>query len=535
MNNIIFKECVCNADAAFLNSQFDTALEWYQTALLERSDDLHCLSRAGAICVMLKRFDQALQHFEKAVSVDPANGDNYFNLGNAYFFCGQYAQALKQYVLAEQKGCSEDVLPRMYYQYGLLCSIRQDPKGALVQFEKCEKADREGVMGLNPDLISEKLKIYLQLQDYTNAEQAAAQLTMIAPGEYKYYAVYSSILMAHKKCEKAIQVCEDAEKYAELTDKERFALLFQKAAIYADAGAENKDYYQKGYDLLNAWLESNPHADKEQKNQVLATLAELCSKMGVFDKGIELAKQALGETNRQPALKTDEVKTLKVSVESDETWDEDVELMLQSDMELIQGKIDTGELDEDMGAYAEENYDEEGKLVRDYAGAFSALTELNVDETDNAEAAEESQDETEQTQEQQADALKESEKEKLYFVLINCYLGKDDFLQAYNEAGRLITSSDTYFSYYGRYVEALTYRKICKDTQKVSYKYARTIAFFRTQYMRNVSDPLPNIFRARMYAESGEFAKAKELAAIMSEEEQKNVLDYIEQCRNIEA
>lgn len=104
-------------------------------------------------------------------------------------------------------------------------------------------------------------------------------------------------------------------------------------------------------------------------------------------------------------------------------------------------------------------------------------------------------------------------------VLITCYLGKDDYSQAYDEARRLMTSSDTYFAYYGRYVEALAYRKICKDKQKVDYKYARTMAYFRTQYLRNAADPLPNLFRVRMYAECGEFVKAKELTSIMGEAE----------------
>lgn len=541
MDNITFKECVSNADAAFSNSRYEAALEWYQKALQENADDLHCLSRVGAICVMFKKFDEALQHFEKAVSVDPANGDNYFNLGNAYFFCGKYALALKQYALAEQKGCSEDVLPRMYYQYGMLCSIRQDPRGALVQFEKCEKADKEGTMGLNPDLISEKLKMYLMLKDYENAEQTAVQLIMVAPSEYKYYAVYSSILTAHGKFEKAVQVCEDAENYAQLTKEERFSLMFQKAAIYADAGDTNKEYYQKGYDLLKNWLESNPNPEPAQKRQALATLAELCSKMGEFDKGIELAKQVLGERDvlmtsksEGESQKTSETAYSNEPMQSGEAWDEQVDLMLQADMEMIQDNIDAGLIDEDMGANDENgNYDENGNFVHDYGEAFAGLipeTSNEPDETENEESQEEPQEES-----SQKPKLEESEREKLSFVLITCYLGKDDFSQAYDEAKHLMTSSDTYFAYYGRYVEALAYRKLCKDKQKIDYKYARTMAYFRTQYLKNAADPLPNLFRVRMYAECGEFAKAKELTSIMGEAERTSLLNYIKQCEETKA
>ena len=98
-----------------------------------------------------------------------------------------------------------------------------------------------------------------------------------------------------------------------------------------------------------------------------------------------------------------------------------------------------------------------------------------------------------------------------------------------------MTSSDTYFAYYGRYVEALAYRKICKDKQKVDYKYARTMAYFRTQYLRNAADPLPNLFRVRMYAECGEFAKAKELTSIMGEAERISLMNYIKQCEETKA
>ena len=364
---------------------------------------------------------------------------------------------------------------------------------------------------------------------------------MVAPSEYKYYAVYSSILTAHGKFEKAVQVCEDAENYAQLTKEERFSLMFQKAAIYADAGDTNKEYYQKGYDLLKNWLESNPNPEPAQKRQALATLAELCSKMGEFDKGIELAKQVLGERDvpmtsksEGESQKTSETAYSNEPIQSGEAWDEQVDLMLQDDMEMIQDNIDAGLIDEDMGANDENgNYDENGNFVHDYGEAFAGLipeTPNEPDETENEESQEEPQEES-----SQKPKLEESEREKLSYVLITCYLGKDDYSQAYDEARRLMTSSDTYFAYYGRYVEALAYRKICKDKQKVDYKYARTMAYIRTQYLRNAADPLPNLFRVRMYAECGEFVKAKELTSIMGEAERISLMNYIKQCEETKA
>ena len=118
---------------------------------------------------------------------------------------------------------------------------------------------------------------------------------------------------------------------------------------------KRQEYYQKGYDLLNNWLESNPNLELAQKRQALATLAELCSKMGEFDKGIELVKQVLGKSDalltsksEGENQKTSETAYSNEPMQSGKAWDDQVDLMLQTDMEMIQDNIDAGLIDEDV-------------------------------------------------------------------------------------------------------------------------------------------------------------------------------------------
>ena len=86
MNQEVFTEAMINAETAFSNGNYSLALEWFRKALNEEPENMEALSRAGAVCVPLNKFDESLEFFKKALELDPENGDNYFNLGNAYFF-----------------------------------------------------------------------------------------------------------------------------------------------------------------------------------------------------------------------------------------------------------------------------------------------------------------------------------------------------------------------------------------------------------------------------------------------------------------
>ena len=163
------KEFLLNAEIAFTNKQYNESLSWFKKVLDEEPNNVYALSKAGAICVPLGLFEEALSYFGRAKELDPNNGDNVFNYANACFFNKDNVTAFREYVEAEKIGCSEDVVPRLYYQMALLCSMRQDIKSALIYFDKCEKSDREGIIVLTPDFISEKMKMYMVLEDYSNA------------------------------------------------------------------------------------------------------------------------------------------------------------------------------------------------------------------------------------------------------------------------------------------------------------------------------------------------------------------------------
>lgn len=507
------REALMNAEIAFSNNQLNEALEWYQKVLDETPDDIYVLSRAGAICVPLGKFEDALTYFERAKNLDPENGDNYFNCANACFFNKDSVSAFSNYVEAERLGCSDDVAPRLYYQMALLCSMRQDIKSSLAYFAKCEAADKDGMLAISPDTISEKLKLFMALQDYDNAERCAAQLVAIQPTDFKHYMVYYSILMAHKKFSSAKKVLENAGQYAELTENDQFVLALQRAALLmAQGDANDGQGYSKAINLLENLCASDDLTD-EQNYQAVITLSEAYLKAELYDKAISRLYSVLS-----PKAEKDSTNTVSVA-EFHELSDDEIERLVQQDIDRIQEKIDCGEIDDSLGTYATIEYDEEGNERHVYDDSvFSSL------KTSDTATKEESPD----PQKSNSDEMTLAFREKIYFTLLSAFLGKDDFSNASKYANILKHSENKYYAYYGLYISTLAELKINGKTSEVEHKYAEAIAFFRNRSFEDHSDSLASVFRARLYVEQGKTEKAREIAHLLSEEDRQAVLDYVD-------
>ena len=515
-------ESLMNAEIAFANKQYNEAYRWYKEVLNGSPDDLYALSRIGAVSVSLGKYDEALTSFRRIMQLEPNVGDHVFNYANACLFVKNTAEAFSSYVQAEQLGCSEDVLPRLYYQLALVCSAREDRKSAMIYLKKCEDCDREGVMTLNPDFISEKLKLYMVDEDYLSAEHCAAQLVSIQPSLLKNYMVYYNILMAHRKYDAAKTVLTDAQKYAVNTIEDRYNVVLQMAAVGVAEGLEHPDdkvaYCHAAlkllYDLLSNW-----DLTQGQYAQVVITIAEAYLKAEEYAEAIQCLRLLLAETTEEN-IKLNQPNSKAVQ----DLTDYEVEQMIQADIELVQQKIYSGELDPNLGFYVQPSYDEYGNEFRYYNPEVFACLERSKDDY-------QSEMNTPQNK-LEGYVLPITLREKVFFDLLTAYLAMDSFSNAEKYAIALKYSSITYYSYFGLYTATMISRKINGLNSKTRKLYDEAIAFFRNKAFSNPGDTLSTIFRARLYAEDGKYQKAEEMALLLSDNDRLAIQNYIKSCRS---
>ncbi len=555
MDEYTFEELFSGAEVAFGNKQYGVSLDYYVRALELKPDDLYILSRAGSICIVLGRYEDAFKYFLRGIEVDPNNGDNYYNLGNAYYFVQDYTKCLDMYTKAEMIGCSPEVLNKLYFQKAMLCGARGDIKSALSYLKRYENAYADDIKSMDPRVLSEKVKLQMAIGAYEEAELSAAKLLNMQPTRLQNYIIYFHLLMALKKYDKAEQILLDAGEYAELSDKDRYVLGIQKAAFYTElisvfihdeeTAARCEQFASEIYTEM---LESdNPEVSR---NEVKLNLANLYMKAKRYDAAIALLKEFLPaeEIVHCEADLSAVVEMPERTDNGDETVAHDEEAVAFTDRE----EEVLGFSDEEQSGFADgEEYtefadDEELFGFADGEASPAFGVEDMVDEAGDAETAETAEAEEPAEQEipeESSSPERETEKtddeflERVRYILMSCYISVEAYTDALKMAEYLKDSEGVIYRYFSRYCEAYAIRSLAMSTELYSAeegerKYAETIAFYRTQMMKNPKDKYAIVLRSRMYAEQGYYAKAEEMAKLLGGEEKTALQGYIEQCRS---
>ena len=532
-----YKEAVANADMAFANGKYENAVSWYDKANKEATNDEYCLSKAGTSLVSLSKFDKAFGYFQRAVDADPNNGDNVFNMANAYFFAGDIPKAMENYTAAQLLECSDDVKARIYYQLAMMCSIKRDYQSALINYQKYEDADKTGQAALDTDLISERVNIYIQIEDFDNALKYTLKWLDLAPSELRAYIVYFNLLTATEQYEKALKVLDDAEKFAVKDENDKYAVDVSRANLYINAAGspldKNGDFNEKAYEMMNELILGEV-GDQESKNQLVLGLGELCISMGKVDEAIELMQMLTSKTDAD-----DDISVSSQAPDAAKVDPAEIDAMMSEDIARMDAMVSSGEVSDELGDNVPVNYDENGVPVRDYPDGIFGTDENGYQLPDfkgiDMEAAIKQDEEEERAEKAEFEA-------EVNYTLLTCYAFKDDYENTLKYA-RIVknTPNNTYYAYFGRYSEAYAMMQLAKQGKGITMeeaerKYAEEIAFFRSEMLKmNMDSAYALLFRSRMYAEQGKYAKAEELADLMSDQDKAAVLEYIRECRKAEA
>jgi tetratricopeptide (TPR) repeat protein len=354
----------------------------------------------------------------------------------------------------------------------------------------------------------------MMIQDIDNAEKVAIQWLNIAPSDIRCYMVYFNILMSKGEYDKAEKVLEDAEKFANDNEENALPIESSRVMLYitvADvtSGDLSADYNNRAYGLLTAIISSGMAGD-EQANELKLTLAELCMKMGRTDEAIEVA-ESLTDPNKAAAKSEEAAATPAVDGEPSA---EELDEMLSDAMEKLDEKIANDEVQIEL--------DDEGNPIADVdliGDGTSDVAKLIEEEAAQAEA------------EYGTDFG-----DRLEFILLSCYALKENYKKVIEISKELKNSDNEYYSYFSHYSEAFSVKQLADRNdgftkEEADRIYEEKIAYFRSKMINKEGSAFAVIFRARMYAETGKFAKAEEMSSLMSEEDKASVDQYIEMCK----
>ena len=423
-----FEEYLKNAETAYINEQYDVALEFCEKAIAEDSSHTDAYTGAGKACLVLDKREEAEKYFTKAVELDSENGEKYFDLANIKFGLENYMEALANYAKAEQYGCQDEVMQKVYYQIGMISHMTGDMKATLLNFEK---AERMGVVNADTkEILLKRLQIYVETQDFVSAENYAVQLKMLAPGEYRSYQIYFQILVALGKYAKAEQLLEEAELYTDINSDiaNKADICFNKAMIFA-VKADNEpekaaEYYQEAIIIFDEFL-ATPDLLDEIITNVTFSKAEVYLKLEKFDDALQ----------------------------------------------CVEGITITDEI-----------------------------------------------------------------QEKIKFIKMSCYLAKENYEKAARFAEELKQSNNEYYVYFATYADAFVAKKVADtdEAQKdiAESKYNNAIAYFRNKAFEKPQDVFASIFRVRLYAENGKYAKAEELIKMLPDVLRAELSKYVLECQN---
>ena len=284
------KEYLANAKSAFSNGQHQLALELCEKVIAIEPSCVDAITGAGKACLILEKFQESEQYFQEAVDLDSANGERYFDFGWAKFGLEKYPETLSNFTKAEQLGCSDEVMQKLYYQVGIINYILGDRKAALINFEKSDNLD---VANENSkEMLIKRVHAHLEMQDFVRAENYAAQLKMLAPKEFRSYQIYFQTLIANNKIAKAEEVIVEAEKHPDVDSSilNKVDMCFNKALMYsARAKLEPKNrrsHYESAIAIFDEFLET-PELSQDIINNIATSKAEIYLGMEYFDEALK--------------------------------------------------------------------------------------------------------------------------------------------------------------------------------------------------------------------------------------------------------
>ena len=177
-----------------------------------------------------KQFDDAIKNSQKAVSLDPENIWYQLYLAELQQLLGNYKEAITLYENISKK--DPDNMD-YYYQLAALYLNAERYLEAISVYDKIE--DKTGI---TEEISLQKEKIFMELKEYSRAEEELVALVTTYPEDSKYLSILAEFYLANGNPEKAL---ETYKKIAEI-DPDNPYIHMSMADYYRKIGNKEKAF-----------------------------------------------------------------------------------------------------------------------------------------------------------------------------------------------------------------------------------------------------------------------------------------------------
>lgn len=266
---------------------------------------------------ILEDYAKAFVLFQKALEQDPKNATAYYKIAEIYEKSEDYDKALASALKAKELDNTNK------YFYVLLAEIysKKSDYGAAIatyqeMFANCEKANEylfelaalyifdeqyskaievynkvEEVFGINDQVINQKQKLYIQMNDLAGAIKEGEKLMEAFPGEVEYVISLAEILLSNGKNEQAKKYLE--EYLVEYEGNEPRTKLLLSSIYRNDGERERSEKY-----LADAI--ANPQLDYTTKLRVINNYIQQLPNKDVELLCIELSEKLIESHPGEP-------------------------------------------------------------------------------------------------------------------------------------------------------------------------------------------------------------------------------------------
>ena len=215
----------------YKEDRFNEATEHYQKAIECKPDYPEAHYNLGEVCWRQGKLDEAIEHYQKAVELEPARAEFYINLGNLLAIQGRPAEAIRQF----QKAIAvEPDYTKAHYNLADIFFAQGRWDEAIEHYQQALKQ--------MPDSIHVHYQLGLALQSRGRFAGAIAQLQKVLELNSKHIPAQNNLAWLLATCpdgsmrdgKKAVALAQQA---VELSGDNAPEILDTLAAAYAETGS----------------------------------------------------------------------------------------------------------------------------------------------------------------------------------------------------------------------------------------------------------------------------------------------------------